>query len=74
MSNVMGIASAFALSSLFLSPLVMAEESVAFVAKNAARAEAYEKSRAELTAKARDAEQPQHSATAPAQDPAHKDS
>ena len=42
MSNSMGIASAFVLSSLFLSPFAMAEESQAFVAQNAARAAAYE--------------------------------
>ncbi|HGM5582735.1 TPA: hypothetical protein ACKP22_004456 [Pseudomonas putida] len=35
MSNSMGIASVFVLSSLLLSPLAMAEESPAFVARNA---------------------------------------
>lgn len=34
MSNSMGIASVFVLSSLLLSPLAMAEESPAFVARN----------------------------------------
>ena len=45
MSNSMGIASAFVLSSLFLSPFAMAEESQAFVAQIAARAAAYESTR-----------------------------
>ncbi|MGE8410545.1 MAG: hypothetical protein ACN6QH_26335 [Pseudomonas sp.] len=35
MSNSMGIASIFVLSSVLLSPLAMAEESQAFVAQNA---------------------------------------
>jgi hypothetical protein len=34
----MGVASVFVLSSLLLSPLAMAEESQAFVARNAERA------------------------------------
>ncbi|MFJ2546625.1 hypothetical protein ACIOVF_09190 [Pseudomonas sp. NPDC087612] len=38
MSNSMGVASVFVLSSLLLSPLAMAEESPAFVARNAERA------------------------------------
>ncbi|MCP3752329.1 hypothetical protein [Pseudomonas sp. SBB6] len=38
MSNSMGVASVFILSSLLLSPLTMAEESQAFVARNAERA------------------------------------
>ncbi|QKZ03252.1 MULTISPECIES: hypothetical protein [Pseudomonas] len=36
MSNSMGIASAFILSSLLLSPFAMAEESPAFAARNEA--------------------------------------
>lgn len=36
MSNSMGIASVFVLSSLLLSPLAMAEESPAFIARNQA--------------------------------------
>lgn len=35
MSNSMGVASVFVLSSLFMSPMVMAEESPSFVARNA---------------------------------------
>ncbi|QNH75809.1 hypothetical protein GGD92_26135 [Pseudomonas protegens] len=42
MSNSMGIASAFVLSSLFVAPMAMAEESQGFVARNAARAAAFE--------------------------------
>ena len=57
MSNSMGIASAFVLSSLFLSPFVMAEESHAFVAQNSARAAAYEEHQIEMTAKAQEATQ-----------------
>ncbi|MCW2269769.1 hypothetical protein KC131_24110 [Pseudomonas sp. JQ170] len=45
MSNSMGIASVFALSSLLLSPLAMAEESQAFVAQNAARAAVHDQAR-----------------------------
>lgn len=50
MSSSMGMASVFALSSLLLSPLAMAEESPAFVAQNAARAAAFEQHQKELTA------------------------
>ncbi|RON62436.1 hypothetical protein [Pseudomonas fluorescens] len=64
MSNSMGIASAFVLSSLFLSPMAMAEESHAFVAQNSARAQAYDQHQAEMMAKAKDATQaPQAAAT-----------
>lgn len=62
MSNTMGIASAFVLSSLFLSPLAMAEESQTFVAHNAARAATFEEHRIEMTAKAvQDSQAPQAS-------------
>ena len=57
MSNTMGIASAFVLSSVFLSPLAMAEESHTFVAQNAARAAAFEEHQTEMTAKANDTAQ-----------------
>ncbi|SDP31244.1 hypothetical protein SAMN04490202_3710 [Pseudomonas reinekei] len=57
MSNSMGIASAFVLSSLFLSPFAMAEESQAFVAQNSARAAAYQAHQSEMTAKAQEATQ-----------------
>lgn len=74
MSNSMGIASAFVLSSLFMSPFAMAEESPAFIAQNAARADAFEKSRAELTAKAQNAVQPQQTSVNEAQPRIEKDS
>jgi hypothetical protein len=63
MSNSMGIASAFVLSSLFVSPFAMAEESHAFVAQNSARAAAFEERQSEMTAKAQDAQSPQASST-----------
>jgi len=67
MSNSMGIASAFVLSSLILSPMAMAEESQAFVAQNAARAHAFEQSQAEVMAKSQDATQAPQAATSQAQ-------
>jgi hypothetical protein len=74
MSNSMGIASAFVLSSLFLSPVVMAEESQTFVTHNTARAAAFEEHQIEMTAKAaQDSQAPQASSTQ-AQSPAEKDS
>ena len=57
MSNVMGIASAFVLSSLFVAPMAMAEESQAFVARNAARAEAFQEAQVALAAQQKNAEQ-----------------
>lgn len=45
MSNSMGIASLFVASSLLLSPLAMAEESPAFVARNATLAAAHQEAR-----------------------------
>jgi hypothetical protein len=57
MSNTMGIASAFVLSSMFLSPFAMAEESQTFVAHNAARAAAFEAGQSEMTVEAPDASQ-----------------
>ena len=74
MSNTMGIASAFVLSSLFLSPFAMAEESPAFVAQNAARAAAYEEHQSEMTAKAQDAAQTPQASTNRAQTGLEKDS
>jgi len=60
MSSSMGMASVFALSSLLLSPLAMAEESPAFVAKNAARADSIEQHQKELAASHQHEAQPQH--------------
>ncbi|MDD2049048.1 hypothetical protein [Pseudomonas putida] len=45
MSNSMGVASVFVLSSLLLSPLAMAEESQAFVARNAELGAVHEQAR-----------------------------
>ncbi|MFL1525235.1 hypothetical protein [Pseudomonas sp. O230] len=74
MSNTMGIASAFVLSSLFLSPFAMAEESQAFVAHNAARAAAFEEHQREMTAKAQDAAQTPQASTTQTQPRVEKDS
>jgi hypothetical protein len=74
MSNTMGIASAFVLSSLFLSPFAMAEESQSFVAQNAARAAAYEEHQSEMTAKAQNAAQTPQASTSTTQPRVEKDS
>jgi hypothetical protein len=74
MSNTMGIASAFVLSSLFLSPFAVAEESQTFVAHNAARAAAYEEHQSEMTAKAPDAAQTPQASSVQAQPRVEKDS
>ncbi|MFJ2540386.1 hypothetical protein [Pseudomonas sp. NPDC087614] len=73
MSNSMGIASAFVLSSLILSPMAMAEESQAFVAQKIARAQAYDQHQAEMVAKAKGAPQAPQAAAGAAQSP-EKDS
>lgn len=67
MSKSMGIASAFVLSSLILSPTAMAEESQAFVAHNVARAQAFDQRQAEVIAKAQDAEHSPQAATSQTQ-------
>ncbi|MCU1760515.1 hypothetical protein NTD84_12425 [Pseudomonas sp. 14P_8.1_Bac3] len=74
MSNTMGIASAFVLSSLFLSPFAMAEESQTFVAQSAARASAFEAHQSEMTAKAPDAAQTPQASSSQAQPGVEKDS
>lgn len=74
MSNSMGIASAFVLSSLFVSPFAMAEESHAFVAQNSARAAAFEEHQGEMTAKAQKANQAPQAASSKTQPEARKDS
>jgi len=55
MSNSMGVASVFVLSSLLLSPLAMAEESPAFVARNAELSAVHQEAREALAAHQRDA-------------------
>ncbi|WP_248798939.1 hypothetical protein [Pseudomonas sp. MWU13-2105] len=51
MSTTLGMASVFALSTLLLSPLALAEESQTFVAQQAARAAAFQQNQAEMSAK-----------------------
>ncbi|WP_043200579.1 hypothetical protein [Pseudomonas putida] len=55
MSNSMGIASVFVLSSLLLSPLAMAEESSAFVTRNAEFAAVHQDARDAVAANKADA-------------------
>ncbi|WP_166360152.1 hypothetical protein [Pseudomonas akapageensis] len=74
MSNSMGIASAFVLSSLLLSPLAMAEESRAFVAHNAARQAAFEQANQELTAQDQERVQPQQTSAIQDSEETSKDS
>ncbi len=74
MSNSMGIASAFVLSSLFLSPFAMAEESSTFIAQNTERAKAYEQHQSELTAKAQEAAQTPQASSSQVQPQIEKDS
>ena len=74
MSNTMGIASTFVLSSLFLSPFAIAEESQTFVTHNTARAAAFEAHQSEMTAKAQDAAQTPQASTTQARPRVEKDS
>jgi hypothetical protein len=74
MSNSMGIVSALVLSSLFLSPLAMAEESQTFVAQNATRAAAFEEHQSEMTAKASEATQAPQASSLQGRPQAEKDS
>ncbi|WP_317849415.1 hypothetical protein [Pseudomonas sp. GL-B-19] len=74
MSNIKGIASAFVLSSLFLSSFAMAEESQTFVTQNATRATAYDQYQSEMTAKAQDAAQPPQTSISASQSRIEKDS
>ncbi|WP_369988053.1 hypothetical protein [Pseudomonas xanthosomatis] len=55
MSNSMGVASVFVLSSLLLSPLAMAEESPAFVARNAELSAVHQEAREAFAAQKADA-------------------
>lgn len=54
MSNSMGIASVFVLSSLLLSPLAMAEESKAFVTRNTEFAAVHQEARETVAAQQAD--------------------
>lgn len=58
MSNSMGVASVFALSSLLLSPLAMAEESQAFIARNAELAAVHEQAREAFATQSEQASKP----------------
>lgn len=77
MSNSMGIASAFVLSSLFVVPMAMAEESQGFVARNAARAAAFEQAQIAQAAQAaqqQNSQQAQKVTAEQSQSDARKDS
>ncbi|MGZ0782465.1 hypothetical protein DNK59_00860 [Pseudomonas sp. TKO26] len=74
MSNSMGIASAFVLSSLFVVPMAMAEESQGFVARNAARAAAFEQAQIAQAAQQQNSQQAQKVTAEQSQSDARKDS
>lgn len=74
MSNSMGITSAFVLSSLFLAPMAMAEESQTFAAHNAARAAAFQDTQEALAAKQQNGEQLQNTTAEQRQPEVQKDS
>lgn len=74
MSNSMGIASAFVLSSLFLAPMAMAEESQTFAAHNAARAAAFQGAQEALAAKQQNSGKPQNITAEQRQPEVRKDS
>ncbi|MBF8745692.1 hypothetical protein E2H86_24525 [Pseudomonas putida] len=68
MSNSMGVASVFILSSLLLSPLAMAEESPAFVARNAELAAVHQQAREAVAQQAPAVKAPQQTASKTSQD------
>ncbi|MBW8358060.1 MULTISPECIES: hypothetical protein [Pseudomonas] len=74
MSNSMGLASVFVLSSLFVVPMAMAEESQGFVARNAARAAAFEQAQIALAAQQQHSQQAQKITAEHSKTDAHKDS
>lgn len=74
MSNSMGIASAFVLSSLFVAPAAMAEESQAFIARNAARAAAFEQAQIVQAAQKQNSQQAQKITAEHSKADAQKDS
>ncbi|MDD1149263.1 hypothetical protein M5G25_13265 [Pseudomonas sp. TNT2022 ID357] len=74
MSNSMGLASVFVLSSLFVVPIAMAEESQGFVARNAARAAAFEQAQIAQTAQQQNSQQAQKINAEHSKTDAHKDS
>ncbi|MFJ7140574.1 hypothetical protein [Pseudomonas protegens] len=74
MSNSMGMASAFVLSSLFVVPMAMAEESQGFVARNAARAAAFEQAQIAQAAQQKNSQQAQKITAEHSKTDAQKDS
>ena len=74
MSTTMGMASVFALSTLLLSPLALAEESQTFAGQHADRVAALQQNQAEMTAKAQHGNAEQHSSAAQGQSDSAKDS
>ncbi|MCO7577762.1 MULTISPECIES: hypothetical protein [Pseudomonas] len=74
MSNSMGLASVFVLSSLFVVPMAMAEESQGFVARNAARAAAFEQAQIAQAAQQQNSQQAQKITAEHSKTDAHKDS
>lgn len=74
MSNSMGLASVFVLSSLFVVPMAVAEESQGFVARNAARAAAFEQAQIAQAAQQQNSQQAQKITAEHSKTDAHKDS
>lgn len=74
MSNSMGLASVFVLSSLFVVPMAMAEESQGFVARNAARAAAFEQAQIAQAAQQQNSQQAQKITAEHSKTDAQKDS
>ncbi|MDP9506078.1 hypothetical protein A1395_16075 [Pseudomonas protegens] len=74
MSNSMGLASVFVLSSLFVVPMAMAEESQGFVARNAARAAAFEQAQIAQAAQQQHSQQAQKITAEHSKTDAQKDS
>lgn len=74
MSNSMGLASVFVLSSLFVVPMAVAEESQGFVARNAARAAAFEQAQIAQAAQQQHSQQAQKITAEHSKTDAQKDS
>ena len=74
MSNSMGLASVFVLSSLFVVPMAVAEESQGFVARKAARAAAFEQAQIAQAAQQQHSQQAQKITAEHSKTDAQKDS
>ncbi|QXI48667.1 hypothetical protein HU763_004210 [Pseudomonas anuradhapurensis] len=74
MSNSKGIASLFVLSSLLLSPLAMAEESQAFITRNAELAAIHQEAREAVAAQKADAAKSANQTASKAEADANADS